>query len=633
MSGNERQCRFEVDNRDWRSRSGQSSAFGDTRSRETIHGSMEKEIHSRQAQLNFQTESTIISGNLGVGASPGLAKAEVPWSSRRGIIISEKERVLKTVRGILNKLTPTKFDVLESQLMHSGITSVEILKGVVSLIHDKAVREPMFCPMYALLCSNLWYQLPEFPTDEPHGGRITFKQILLNNCQEAFEGAFQLRAEVRQMAAPEQEMERREKERLVKPRALGNIRLTGELFKQRMITEIIMRRIVQVLLGHDDKVCPAEENVEAICQLFNTIGKQLDESSRFRVIHDKNFDRLKELTSNPQLPPRLRFMVQDVLDLRSNHWVPRREEVKPKTIFEIHYEAEKNMEGPPSFMVSPTTGGIMPGMPGTRKLHRGLHTDNWKVPLFRSMPSGAGSSGSTVAVHSPSMGKYPSFDSKLLPQSLGSGDMLALRTSPLLQSNGPSPRKSNVTMLTPSTSRNQSNAASATEMCPVNLRREKTVSLLAEYFSVITLDEALMCVEELQAPAYHPEVVKEALFLALVKIPPRVGQVSELLELLYSRHVLTAKVIEMGCIHFGSLLDDLSIDLPKVPSSFGEVIGKLVLSGSLDFRAVKEVLHKVDNSRLRAAILDAVLQSLVPGQGLLEAQNEEVQACRDLLVS
>ncbi|PKI33991.1 hypothetical protein CRG98_045609 [Punica granatum] len=122
-------------------------------------------------------------------------------------------------------------------------------------------------------------------------------------------------------------MERREKERLVKPRALGNIRLTGELFKQRMITEIIMRRIVQVLLGHDDKVCPAEENVEAICQLFNTIGKQLDESSRFRVIHDKNFDRLKELTSNPQLPPRLRFMVQDVLDLRSNHWVPRREEV------------------------------------------------------------------------------------------------------------------------------------------------------------------------------------------------------------------------------------------------------------------------------------------------------------------
>ncbi|PKI33990.1 hypothetical protein CRG98_045608, partial [Punica granatum] len=128
MSGNERQCRFEVDNRDWRSRSGQSSAFGDTRSRETIHGSMEKEIHSRQAQLNFQTESTIISGNLGVGASPGLAKAEVPWSSRRGIIISEKERVLKTVRGILNKLTPTKFDVLESQLMHSGITSVEILK-------------------------------------------------------------------------------------------------------------------------------------------------------------------------------------------------------------------------------------------------------------------------------------------------------------------------------------------------------------------------------------------------------------------------------------------------------------------------------------------------------------------------
>lgn len=39
------------------------------------------------------------------------------------------------------------------------------------------------------------------------------------------------------------------------------------------------------------------------------------------------FNRLKELSTNPQLAPRLRFMVRDVLDLRANNWVPRREEV------------------------------------------------------------------------------------------------------------------------------------------------------------------------------------------------------------------------------------------------------------------------------------------------------------------
>ena len=81
------------------------------------------------------------------------------------------------------------------------------------------------------------------------------------------------------------------------------------------------------MLGSDSNSCPAEENVEAICQFFNTIGKQLDENPKSRRFNDVYFNRLKELTTNTQLAPRLRFMARDVLDLRSNNWVPRREEV------------------------------------------------------------------------------------------------------------------------------------------------------------------------------------------------------------------------------------------------------------------------------------------------------------------
>jgi len=89
----------------------------------------------------------------------------------------------------------------------------------------------------------------------------------------------------------------------------------------------------QELLGPDNKGCPAEESVEAICQFFNTIGKQLDESPKSRRINDVYFGRLKELASNPQLAPRLKFMVRGVLDLRMNNWIPRREEVR----FLCHY--------------------------------------------------------------------------------------------------------------------------------------------------------------------------------------------------------------------------------------------------------------------------------------------------------
>ncbi|XP_019463465.1 PREDICTED: eukaryotic translation initiation factor 4G-like isoform X1 [Lupinus angustifolius] len=253
-----------------------------------------------------------------------------------GKIPDEEQAKQRQLKAILNKLTPQNFERLFEQVKAVNIDNAVTLTGVISQIFEKALMEPTFCEMYANFCSHLASELPDLSEGNE---KITFKRLLLNKCQEEFERGVKEQEEANKADEGEvkQSDEEREERRVkARRRMLGNIRLIGELYKKRMLTERIMHECIKKLLGQYQD--PDEEDIEALCKLMSTIGEMIDHP-KAKVHIDAYFERIRVLSNNMNLSSRLRFMLKDAIDLRKNKWQQRRKVEGPKKIEEVHRDA------------------------------------------------------------------------------------------------------------------------------------------------------------------------------------------------------------------------------------------------------------------------------------------------------
>ena len=122
-----------------------------------------------------------------------------------------------------------------------------------------------------------------------------------------------------------------------KRRSLGNIRFIGELFKLGMLTEGIMNDCIERLLKTESD----EENIECLCRLLTTIGKEVDKPNNAAKMKSY-FNRLDTIVKKKDTttPARIRFLILDIIDLRKNSWVPRRKDNAPRRVEEIRQEAQ-----------------------------------------------------------------------------------------------------------------------------------------------------------------------------------------------------------------------------------------------------------------------------------------------------
>lgn len=201
--------------------------------------------------------------------------------------------------------------------------------------------------------------------------QTSFKRFLLNNCQIEFQKELLFEELEKNIAQAKARIERNGGKEIVgegdakledleeqrfkmKRRMLGNIRFIGELFKKAMLSERIMHECIFNLLDcnavmHNGKLASIEpkhpkqvadeESLESLSKLLATIGKSLEVKCK----HELNiyFKFITRLSNDKRIGTRIRFMLKDTMDLRVNHWTPRRKELKQKTLEEIRKDAEK----------------------------------------------------------------------------------------------------------------------------------------------------------------------------------------------------------------------------------------------------------------------------------------------------
>jgi translation initiation factor 4G len=250
-------------------------------------------------------------------------------------------------------MTPEKFDKISDDILAIANQSVHetdgrTLRQVIQLTFEKACDEAHWGPMYARFCMRMQESMSKDIKDENIrdrndevilGGAL-FRKYLLNRCQDEFERGW----EVNLPAKPEgqEEVALLSEEYYLaaaaKRRGLGLIQFIGELYKLGMLNIRIMHECVLKLLNFEG--LPDEAAIESLVKLLRTIGKVMEETEKGPAMIQLYFDRIESIMNMQGLPSRMYFMLLDTRDLKEAGWDDKKGPKGPKTLGEIHQEAQ-----------------------------------------------------------------------------------------------------------------------------------------------------------------------------------------------------------------------------------------------------------------------------------------------------
>eukprot|EP01038_Epipyxis_sp_PR26KG_P009277 gene9277-12499_t len=607
---------------------------------------------------------------------------------------NDPDTIVKKGNLILNKLTLTKFDKLSDEFMAINTNQYEVLKRVVDLLVIKAQMEEYLCFMYADLCKKMYekwtdpYEVPistNPPLYDPALGAsvdesesktqqtstltkgAVFKTLLLERCQAEFE--FDRVEALEKIKALDNitEDERVEKELQLKKRYTGHMRFIGELYMKDIIRPTTVQDCLDILLQSDE-----EEQLVCLCKLFQTIGltleqylvkkaqkamKKKNETAKYPAVMTGYFDKVQEI-SNSHPSSRVRFMLKDLIDMKNNNWVARREVEKAVDLSEKSAEKSAVSTNAVETAAPTTTLSVVNPMPL-------LAEDVWKevssskskgktsassTPLATTTPA-TNATGAKKGGNSNSMGNSSKSSGNLngmnnsntfngnskVKNSTSSGRLSNLNNnnnnnnnrsekgvnnnqskgaqsmrqpSPSLSSDNRTFTEDNNVKQGPTAS--QSNAASTTVANPLPsgpLSKSILTKIEAtanEYYVNEMITEVRDVLQELSvANEQMPPVIKALIMSSFGKKADDRNKLINLIVGLTSEWILSPASVKQGVFDVLAEFDEQITDFPLVGSYVSIIIGNLISKRVLELSLFAE-----DDERVKRIYLDAKIDVL-----------------------
>ncbi|CTQ41146.1 Eukaryotic translation initiation factor 4G [Babesia microti strain RI] len=245
---------------------------------------------------------------------------------KRNPSISREEAITRQVNSMLNKLTIEKFETIADKIavLVEKTTSVGELNLIANLVLDKAVIEPDWSEMYADLCQILKWRAPHFEAQ----GKFSFSTCLLSKIQHEYEC---MPRELSPYTADDAGSHK------LKKRLLGIVKIIGELFLRKMFGfKVINSLVIDLVISREE---PFEHFIECFLQLIYTTGYYIEQST-YNPALDMWFGRLTELMGRKVYSKRIKYVMQDVLDLRKSNWKKNLHRETAKALSELRYQVE-----------------------------------------------------------------------------------------------------------------------------------------------------------------------------------------------------------------------------------------------------------------------------------------------------